>query len=302
MKLRRIAVLIVTATVVLGAVSAIALGEYLARPRQSSIGPPPPDLAMQSVSMNSASGSTLYGWFIAGDAGRGGILLVHGLGADRRQMLARARFLNRAGYAALMIDLQAHGESAGKQVTFGYLESRDVEAALAYLRERLGNQPVGAIGVSLGGASIVLSAMQPEADAVVLEAVFPTFAEAVENRISMRVGSWGRHLSQLLLWQVKPRLRVEPARLSPISRISSVESALLLIYGSRDRRTTPEQSRRLFERAAQPKALWQVEGARHEDFHAYDRAGYEARVLRFFERHLGAGVPSLRHAGPSSSG
>jgi alpha/beta superfamily hydrolase len=51
-------------------------------------------------------------------------------------MLPRAELLWRAGYVVLMPDLQAHGQSTGDRISFGYLEARDAQACLRYLRER----------------------------------------------------------------------------------------------------------------------------------------------------------------------
>jgi len=52
------------------------------------------------------------------------VLLLHGVRADRREMLGRARFLNRLGYGILLIDLPAHGESPDDHITFGAREAR----------------------------------------------------------------------------------------------------------------------------------------------------------------------------------
>ena len=67
-------------------------------------------------------------------------------------MLPRARFLHDAGYAVLLFDLQAHGESTGDRVTFGIKEGLDVASALGVLRQNAPGERVGVIAVSLGGA------------------------------------------------------------------------------------------------------------------------------------------------------
>ena len=56
--------------------------------------------------------------------------------------------------------------------------------------------------------------------------------------------------------------------------------------GSRDEHTTLPESRELFAGAKEPKAFWVVEGARHQDFLAYARTGYETNVLQFLTRYL----------------
>ncbi len=50
---------------------------------------------------------------VSGQKGKGAVLLLHGVRADRREMLNRARFLKEEGYSVLLIDLPSHGESDG---------------------------------------------------------------------------------------------------------------------------------------------------------------------------------------------
>jgi pimeloyl-ACP methyl ester carboxylesterase len=106
---------------------AIAVGWYicgeLIAPVQRPVGPAPADLAAESVTFPSLSGSSIHGWFSPGSTGQGAVLLLHGVRGDRRDMLSRAEFLHGLGYAVLLIDFQAHGESPGQHITFGALES-----------------------------------------------------------------------------------------------------------------------------------------------------------------------------------
>src|SRR5262249_1038978 len=83
------------------------------------LGPPPPDLGAEAVTIVSPSGSGLRGWYIAGRPGGGAVVLLHGVHANRLAMLRRARLLKAEGFAVLLFDLQAHGESAGTRITFG---------------------------------------------------------------------------------------------------------------------------------------------------------------------------------------
>src|SRR5262249_45849242 len=134
----------------------VLVGSILAAPSQCAIGPPPRGLHAESVEVPSGSGALLKGWFIPGEAGKGAVVLMHGLHANRLVMLPRARFLAAAGSSVLLFDFQASGESAGEHPTFGYLESRDARAAVAYLRARAPGERIGTIGLSLGGAACVL--------------------------------------------------------------------------------------------------------------------------------------------------
>jgi fermentation-respiration switch protein FrsA (DUF1100 family) len=61
---------------------------------------------------------------------------------------------------------------------------------------------------------------------------------------------------------------------------------VLVAGGSRDPKTPFVQTQRLFAAAPEPKELWRVAGAGHEDLLARDPEGYRGRVLDFLKRHL----------------
>jgi fermentation-respiration switch protein FrsA (DUF1100 family) len=201
-------------------------------------------------------------------------------------MLGRAQFLHRAGYSVLLFDAQAHGESPGDRITFGYLEALDAAAAVSFATARDPDSPVAFLGVSQGGAAALLGPSPLPVSALVLEAVYSTVQEAVANRIAIRLGEPGRLLAPLLLWQLELRLGVSAEAVAPIRGIRDIEAPLLLIAGERDRRATIEQSRTLYGAAPEPKELWVVPGAVHEDFHRLAPREYERRVLDFLKRAL----------------
>ena len=261
------------------------IGDALSRPVPRVIGPTPSGLpGAASVSFPSDSGSLIHAWYAPGRPGRGSVVLAHARHGDRRGMLGRAEFLHAAGYSVLLFDAQAHGESPGNQVTFGHLESHDAVAAVAFARKQDMESPVAFIGFSQGGAAALLGPSPLPVSALVLEAVYPTLEDAVSNRIAMRLGTLGRWLTPLLLWQVEPRLGVRAQDLAPARGIGNITAPLLLVAGEQDRHTTLEQSEELFRAAPEPKSLWVVPGAAHVDFHRFAPREYEARILAFLER------------------
>jgi uncharacterized protein len=243
-------------------------------------------LPSESVAFRSDSGVELHGWFVPGGASRGSVVLLHAVRSNRAQMVPRARFLHAAGYSVLAFDFQAHGESGGDAITFGSRESLDARAAVAWLHARLPGEPIGAIGTSLGGAAAVLAEPPLEIQALVLEAVYSDLEDATANRIALRLGPAGRWLTPLLLWQLRPRLGIDPAELSPVRHIAAVRCPVLVIAGSEDRHTTLAQSHALFAAAHEPKELWEVPGAAHVDFASFAPAEYERRVLAFLAANL----------------
>jgi alpha-beta hydrolase superfamily lysophospholipase len=258
----------------------------LIAPRPLAIGPPPAGLNVIAFTVPSESGSVIAGWHtrperINGvDAKNGVIVLLHGVRGSRLAVVDRARMLHAAGYATVMIDFQAHGESPGREITMGYLERHDVRAAIAYARREHPGEPVGVIGVSLGGAAAML-ASPLEIDALVVEAVYTTIDEAVHNRVADVLGPLAMVPTSLLLMQLQPRMGIATSELRPISHIASVGCPVFVLSGTDDRHTTPADTAAMFATAKEPKQLWMVNGAAHVDLYGHDPSGYRDRVLDF---------------------
>jgi len=214
------------------------------------------------------------------------VLLLHSIRADRSSMLSRAKLLLDRGFSVLLIDLQGHGETPGAAITLGSRESTDVRVALEWLKRTVPARRIGVIGCSLGGAAVLLAPQPSGFDAVVLEAVYPRVADAVRNRIRIRVGPLAPVLAPLLLVLLPPRLHVWPRDLEPIRSIARLGSPVLVVAGSHDQHTTLAESEELFRAAVPPKRLWVVSGAHHQDFLAFDPAGYESEVVAFLLQHL----------------
>jgi fermentation-respiration switch protein FrsA (DUF1100 family) len=283
-------------TLLLGSIALLGLlagfvfwaGDYLTKPSRANTGVPDAELHARSLTFDSLSGVKLSAWFLQGSPRAGAILLLHGLRSNKRAMLPRAQFLKGLGFSVLLIDLQAHGESEGERISFGYREAADVRAAVEKLRELAPGEQIGILGTSLGAASILLSDVQAVLAAVVLESLYPSLEKAVANRMGIYFGAVGTWFSPLLLAQLGPRLGVTPAQLRPIERVSLLRCPVLLVHGSEDRHTTLQEAQRIFAVVPAPKEFYLLSGAAHVDLHGFGGKAYERRVGDFFVRHLRA--------------
>ncbi|SDZ03995.1 Fermentation-respiration switch protein FrsA, has esterase activity, DUF1100 family [Nitrosomonas halophila] len=272
--------------------SAIFIGDRLSQSAQRSVGMAPPDLPAESIILCippdsvDASAGYISGWLARGTPGMGVVLLLHGVRSDRRQMLGRAIFLFQSGYSVMLIDLPAHGESSGDRITVGYHEANGVRSAVHYLAELFPDEAFAVIAVSLGAAAFMLSQASPAPHAVVLESMYPTIENAIDHRMQQRLGSFGRLLTPLFLWQLPIRWGISPDQLRPIDALPALHSPVLIMSGAEDRHTPVSETQRLFDAANPPKELSIVAGAAHVDLHAFDPKGYESRVSTFLHKYL----------------
>ena len=273
----------------LGMVISWLVGGMLLAPKPKTIGPPPAALPAEKIALESESGSSIAGWHVPVADASAVLVLAHGIRGSRLDLVKRAILWHRAGYAIVMIDLQAHGESPGQHITIGHLEQHDLRAAVAFAKTTYPDARVGVLGMSMGGAAAIYAAPMG-IDALVIESVYPNIRKAIRNRVAEHLGPFAGFPAFLLLAQFKPRIGISPDTLRPIDRIAEVGCPIFVISGADDSHTTAAETQALFAAAAEPKELWLVPEAGHVDLYQAVSSDYEPRLREFWKRHLAAGL------------
>jgi len=254
-------------------------------------------LNFSEVSFASTDGVQLKGWFLTGSAGqkeetprRPAIVLCHGLGASKADFTGLASNLVQAGFHVLLFDFRAHGESDGFRTSFGYLEQRDLEGAIRFLKQRLDVYPerIGAYGFSMGGAVVILTASKnKDIKAVVSDSAFTSLEDQI-----VRILTAFYHLPRIPFYSLTHRIYdlyfwTCIKAVSPVNAVTKLSPRpILLIAGQGDDRMTAIDAHRLYEAAVQPKDLWVVPGAGHGETLASAGQTYPDRIVDFFKRAL----------------
>lgn len=235
-----------------------------------------------------SSGVPLAGWYLPARTRPVTVVLTHGLFRSRYEMLERGVALWKLGYGVLLYDLRRHGRSQGEFSTVGYVERRDVRAAVEFVRRRAPYDRIVLLGVSMGAAASLLAAAEtPEVAAVVSDSSFRSFRAAVANDI--------RHLG-LPHWPFAPALTYTIAwRMGFTVGDFDLERAagriavpILFIGGERDRRMPVETTLEPLYRAAQNRASRKlvIGGAAHGEAYAAAPQRYLEAVDGFIQQAL----------------
>lgn len=244
--------------------------------------PPEPSAhASDPVTFHTAEGLRVVGDWREPPGAAVAVILAHRLRATRHSSTARADFLQAAGYATLAVDLPAHGDSEGDKVGYGAREAPALHAAVAWVRQRRPGVCVVVHGVALGAAAAVLAEPELAADALILEALYPSVEAAVEHRLRLRYGAAGPYLTPLFMWQIDRRLDLDDRARYPAANLPSIDVPVFVIAASEDPRTPSSDSLLMYGAIAAPKSVWLVGGAGHHDLYAFRPEEYRRRVLAF---------------------
>ncbi|HEY7693468.1 MAG TPA: CocE/NonD family hydrolase [Gaiellaceae bacterium] len=238
----------------------------------------------REVTITTREGLELAGWYVPSRNGAAVISYP-----TRSGKLPQAAMLARHGYGVLLLDARGYDGSEGDPNLFGWEGTKDVDAAVGWLRRRpdVRDGRIGGIGFSVGGEVM----LQAAAADVRLRAVVSEGAGIRSVREELLYGARG--------WPSLPAAAVRTSALAVLSGAPpppSLEDVVrrigprpvFLIYAGHGA-GGEELDEDYYRAAREPKLVWRIGEAHHVGGWQARPAEYERRVVGFFDRALLAG-------------
>ncbi|HZZ41964.1 MAG TPA: alpha/beta fold hydrolase [Tepidisphaeraceae bacterium] len=212
-------------------------------------------------------------------------LLIHGYADAKVGSIAWAPLFHTLGYHVLAIDLRAHGDSTGLNVTAGFWDRHDLSQVIDQLRHQRPHQTQELIlfGISLGAAVAIATAeLRDDLTAVIVESPFADYPTAIlshANLMGMPGPSFVRRaISHAQRLSQSDFQSVTPARLIPL-----IHCPILVISAGNDPlvgTSLPELQSAINQRHDHSQ-FWQVDGAYHVESLLSNREEYLHRIQCF---------------------
>ena len=251
---------------------------------------------------NSDSTQTV-GWLLSRGKPAPAIILSHGYGSNRAELLTLSFELWKAGYHVLLYDLRGHGESPVKWSGLGSYELDDLLSALNFLRGRTNEKGdllldgrVGLYGVDLGGyVSLVASRQDPMIKAVAVDSVCPDVSHFVNYQLKEMIGSdsslanrlvdskWTAGMMELGM-QLYLMRREDSA--TAVDSLAMGSGRKFLFITSRNGGGLTTMTKDMYDASKENKQIMEVERSRIDRL--YDKASseYDIRVVAFFKEAI----------------
>lgn len=202
----------------------------------------------------------------------GGVLLyLHGNGSNISANLNHGLRFYNLGLSVFLIDYRGFGKSTGKFPSELQVY-QDTEISFNYLVQEKGIAPENIIiyGHSLGGAiGINLASKYQNIGGVIIEGSFTSLLEMT---------------NYLRRYWIFPINMILHQRFDSISKLHLLKTPLFFIHGDADEVVPFYMSERLFAQAPEPKQLYIVPGANHNNLATVAGDDYLHRVREFLEQ------------------
>lgn len=242
------------------------------------------------VRFQATDGVSLAGAFIPGTT-RATVILLHGYGHSKTQLIPQAKLLHDAGFNTFLFDFRGSGESGGEFITFGEEETRDLAGAVRYVhtRQDVDHNRLGLLGYSMGGSVALLkSGDLHEIRAIVVDSSYAEFRSLIESNFKEYLGRLPFFpFGSLVLYIIKVRTGAYVEDVRPLRHLHTLQHIpLLFIHGTKDRTVPVWDAMRMHASAKGPAELMIVQDAGHKGTYTDGMEKYSRKVINFFRTHL----------------
>lgn len=254
------------------------------------ISPEELDLTYEEINVITNEGIKLNSWLIKSTTqSRGTIIYLHGVGDCKIAGIPFAKFFRDNGFNVFLYDSRRHGESGGDYCTFGFYEKHDLIRVIDYLESRkdLDTTKIGIFGSSMGAAvAIQTAAIEKRIEAVVSENSFSTLRKIFDDYQKRIVKIPFHYLRNFVIKRSEVMAKFKARDVSPLQSIADVHIPILFVYAKFDKHINYKYSIQLYENTDEPKELFPIENASHNDTWELGGKIYHDKLLDYFGRNL----------------
>ena len=242
---------------------------------------------VQSLSLTSTFGGHTIpvDWIYSGSEDKNVVILVHGLGGNRKTQYTLAAFFLENGYNMLTYDQRSSGDNTAQKTTFGVWEKHDLMDCIAHVKQHVPGRKIGVWGESFGGATAVhalaYKQVQQDVSFLILDCPASSMAWMVERELKkmnlnvpMPYMMWCGSLVNKL------QLGFSYGEADAAALAKNIHVPTLVINSEKDAVTPVFMGKDIYDNlASAQKTLWTVTDSEHVGMWRDHNAEYRSRVL-----------------------
>lgn len=216
------------------------------------------------------------------------LITMHGYHGFATNNTPLARFLYENGINTLVVDQRAHGESGGRWITMGKMESKDLLCWTSYIRTLDPEARIIYHGVSMGSTTVLLSAGEnpKNVSAVISDCGYCNLYRefAIQLKAMFHIPSFPI-LDMISLWS-RIRIKLDFKEVDAVKAMKKTDIPILFIHGDADDFVPTKMVYELFDACKSEKELWLTKDVTHALSLTVYKEEYCKKVLSFINNHI----------------
>lgn len=256
------------------------------------------EVKSRKLSLTTSDGLKLAAYEIDRYAPKAVVIFLSGIqNPSVTSFYGHAIVLRNNGYASILCEMRAHGESEGDIISFGYKEHLDVKAVVDYIKkqDKYKDTPIVVYGLSMGGAVAINAIGEiPEIDGLISMSAFSSFEDVFyDSMINMG-------MPKLFCALEKPFVKLYAGYkfgfsnidINPKNQIKKLGDRPALVFHSKEDSQVPYSSyERIMKNTSGKIETWVKDG----DYHIPTDslldpildADYIGHIMGFLDKHFG---------------
>lgn len=211
------------------------LPQVIVAPKKRDTDLPTP-AGLRAMTFHLQSGIKLRAWMVVPADAKLLVIVLHGIGDSKASQTGTLTYLASQGYAAVALDLRAHGDSTGNFATYGYAEKQDLSQVRQIIQSQHPRMKVGLWGTSYGGA-VALQALgrDPAFSFGIIESTFADLSDVVAQYGKNATGlDLPQQIPTRALQRAGEMAHFDPKQVSPETSARSIRVPILHMHGEKD--------------------------------------------------------------------
>lgn len=237
-------------------------------------------IVCKDIKIKSRYGYHLSGKFFPQAESKKVVILCHGINCTLYESYKYRDIFFELGFSVLAYDQRHHGESGGKNITYGFYEKYDLLSWIEWVKKNVGSDVlIGIHGESMGGsvALISLPLIWQDIKFCVVDSTFTDLSQILLYRIKRKNRIYNKILLSITDFILLLRTGMSVQKVSPLKCVTlNVKVPILVVHGLADRIVPPQMGLDVFENISDSskKYIFTVINADHTEAVIKDRKGY----------------------------
>ena len=219
------------------------------------------------------------------------IVICHQYGGSPQSMEEYAKHFYELGFNIILPYMRGHGDSAYKNISFGWQDSADIVNWVDYIAEKDKKSRIALFGVSMGANAVTLAAseeMPENVRFVIADSCYISMDALIKEYVKTQTGFSSLVTKTLVSVFSKNKMGVPFKDADTIAKVREIELPILFINGENDTVVPPLISKKLYENCeAEGVEEVVIENGAHGNNLQADKETYWANIDAFLLTNLG---------------